>query len=146
MLLAVPYKGVPYKTYYSGYDRRKRTIRSVLNGQSVLFYHNHLCVEVSQMGAFSRSMACFWKGEIWFCRITVVTPPCRRFPSSIDLFQSGGKGVSTLTSSRLKLDCTRRKKRLRSLIYGTPHGWFLSGLSSIALSSIRKKQHPTLGK
>ena len=28
-------------TEQSGSDRRERTVRSVLNGQSVLFYHNH---------------------------------------------------------------------------------------------------------
>ena len=27
----------------SGSDRRERTVRSVLKGQSVLFYHNHYC-------------------------------------------------------------------------------------------------------
>ena len=29
--------------YSSGCDRRERTVRSVLHGRSVLFYHNHFC-------------------------------------------------------------------------------------------------------
>ena len=34
----------PTNFFFSGCDRRERTVRSVLNGPSVLFYPNHFCL------------------------------------------------------------------------------------------------------